>query len=94
MLTAKFYLQQTGDGFLEIDREVKGKRKPYMKIESFTSRSGILHIKAGTSKWEPSEQDLNELCEMFLTAAAHPDLSIVTTHSSVKIDWIPLKPGV
>ncbi len=85
----KFYLQPTIEGSMVIDKEVGDKREHYRTIDSFSSRSGILHIKAGTNGWEPSEEDLRELCEMFISAAMHPDLSIVATKQGVDVSFIP-----
>lgn len=89
MTEISFYLKQNGDGTLQIDREEKGERKPYLTVESFATRSGCLHVTAGTPTWEPTVDEIQELTEMILQAVAHPDLSVLTTRDGVNISYIP-----
>ena len=51
---------------------------------------GILHITAGISnEWEPSDDEIRELTQLFVTASNSQD-SIICTRHGIKAEFIPV----
>lgn len=52
-------------------------------MESITRQRAILHVQAGTPEWEPTDEDLQYLSELFIGANADPVGSVVVTRDGI-----------
>lgn len=48
----------------------------------------IMHIMAGDEDWDPSESDLSELIEMFMSADLDPSGAIIATKNNVSVEEV------
>lgn len=58
-------------------------------LASFTQR-GILVVTAGHEDWEPTQNELENLADMFIKASDDPQGAVVAVRRGVKVDFIPL----
>ena len=52
---------------------------------------GILLVQAGTDDWEPTQDELDQLTNMFMTALSDPEnAAILTVRRGVTVEFIPV----